>query len=171
MRAGAAVILALAIGLAGCASDEPERVYTPRAANELQSVVLEISEAASIADYAAAAGSLDELEAATIAAFARGELSSARYDAIMVAIGLVRSDLEVAIQQEAEATREPTPTPEPVDAGSGTIGGTTGGTTVGTGATTDGGTSGSTGTGTGNGNGRGNPGEPGPPDDRGKPSG
>ena len=148
MKRRAAVILALAIGLAGCSSPESSRTYTPTAANELQSVVLEISEAASVDDFAAAAGSLDQLEAAAVAAFARGEISNARYDAIMVAIRLVRSDLDTAIAQEVEETRDPTPTPEPAEA--------------------DPGTSGDTG---GTGNGRGNPGEPGPPDDRGKPNG
>jgi len=126
--------------------------------------VLEVSEAASVDDFAAAAGSLDELEAAAVAAFARGEISNARYEAIMVAIRLVRSDLDTAIAQEAEETRDPTPTPEPAEADPGT-GGSTGGTS---GGTTSGGTSSGTG---GNGNGRGNPGEPGPPDDRGKPNG
>lgn len=165
MRGRAAVILALAIGLAGCSSTEPSRTYAPTAANELQSVVLEVSEAASVDDFAAAAGSLDELEAAAVAAFARGEISNARYEAIMVGIRLVRSDLDTAIAQEVEETRDPTPTPEPAEADPGTGGGTTGGTS---GGTTSGGTSGDTGD---TGNGRGNPGEPGPPDDRGKPNG
>ncbi len=165
MRGRAAVILALAIGLAGCSATEPSRTYAPTAANELQSVVLEVSEAASVDDFAAAAGSLDELEAAAVAAFARGEISNARYEAIMVAIRLVRSDLDTAIAQEVEETRDPTPTPEPAEADPGTGGGTTGGTS---GGTTSGGTSGDTGD---TGNGRGNPGEPGPPDDRGKPNG
>jgi len=160
MKRRAAVVLALAIGLTGCSSPESSRTYTPTAANELQSVVLDISEAASADDFAAAAGSLDQLEAAAVAAFARGELSSARYDAIMVAIRLVRSDLETAIAQEVEETRDPTPTPEPAEADPGT-GGTSGG------STSDG-SSGGTGD---HGNGRGNPGEPGPPDDRGKPDG
>ncbi len=167
MKRRAAVILALAIGLAGCSATESSRTYTPTAANELQSVVLEISEAASVDDYAAAAGSLDELEAAAVSAFARGEISNARYDAIMVAIRLVRSDLDTAISQEVEETRDPTPTPEPAEADPGTTGGSTGGTGGSTGGTTSGGS----GSDTGNGNGRGNPGEPGPPDDRGKPNG
>ncbi|MFP5289588.1 MAG: hypothetical protein ACLGH5_01150 [Actinomycetes bacterium] len=166
MRARAAVILALAIGLAGCTATEPSSTYAPTAANELQSVVLEISEAASVDDFAAAAGSLDELEAAAVGAFARGEISNARYDAIMVAIRLVRSDLDTAIAQQVEETRDPGPTPEPAEADPGT-GGSTGGTGGTTGGTTSGSTSGDTG---GNGNGRGNPGEPGPPDDRGKPN-
>lgn len=166
MKRRAAVILALAIGLTGCSSSEPSRTYTPTAANELQSVVLEISEAASVDDFAAAAGSLDRLEAAAVAAFARGEISNARYDAIMVAIRLVRSDLETAIAQEVEETRDPTPTPEPAEADPGTAG-STGGTGSNSGGTGDD----TGGNGNGNGNGRGNPGEPGPPDDRGKPNG
>ena len=168
MKRRAAVLLALAIGLAGCSATESSRTYTPTAANELQSVVLEISEAASADDYAAAAGSLDELEAAAVAAFARGEISNARYDAIMVAIRLVRSDLETAIAQQVEETRDPTPTPEPAEAEPGTSGGSAGGT-GGTGGGTTSGDDSSSDTGNGNGNGRGNPGEPGPPDDRGKP--
>lgn len=171
MRRRAAVILALAIGLTGCSGTESSRTYSPTAANELQSVVLEISVAASDEDFAAAAGSLDELEATAVAAFSRGEISNARYDAIMVAIRLVRSDLETVIAQEVEQTREPAAPAEPAEADPGTSGGDTGGT-GGTGGTSGGTTSGDSGGDTGgNGNGRGNPGEPGPPDDRGKPNG
>lgn len=169
MTRRAAVLLALVIALTGCSATESTRTYTPTAANELQSVVLEVSEAASVDDFAAAAGSLDELEAAAVAAFARGELSNARYEAIMVAIRLVRSDLETAIAQEVEETRDPTSTPEPAEADPGTTGGSTGGTS-GTGGGVTSGDPGDTGS-NGNGNGRGNPGEPGPPDDRGKPNG
>ncbi|GAA1689314.1 hypothetical protein GCM10009792_06840 [Microcella alkalica] len=169
-RLTSGLVLAFALTLAGCAPSSPARTYSPTAASELQSVVLSLSEAASVGDHAAAAGSLDQLEAATIAAFSRGELSDARFDAIMAAIALVRDDLETALAREAEATREPAPSPSPTDSGAGTSSGSTG-----TGGSTGGstGTSGSSGgeAEPGNGNGRGNGGEPGPPDDRGKPGG
>lgn len=170
MRARPAVILsllvALSAGVGGCAASAPPSTFANTAAAELQSAVLAVTEAAQSGDYAAAAGQLDALEAAAIGAFARGEMSDARFDAIMVAIGLVRGDLEAAISAsiEPEETTEPVVDPAPPASGTGGSGGT-GGTSSGPTGTTD-----PAPTETSKGNGRGSPGVPGPPDHTGKPN-
>lgn len=157
----AAIAIALALGLAGCASSEPQRTFQASAAVELQAGVLAVSEASHAGEWAEAAGALDELEAAAIAAYSRGELSDTRFDAIMVAIGLVRNDLQAAIAESQGQTPEPVAPLNP-EAPSSDSGGTGGGTTepAPAPATTE---PASPGNGNGNGNGGG------PPDDRGKP--
>ncbi len=166
-RPAVALVLAgtLGLGLGGCAADAQRSTFEPTAASQLQSAVLAVTEASSEGDLAAAAGELDELEAAAIAAYARGDMSDTRFDAIMVAIGLVRNDLQAALAASAEQTPEPVApvNPEAPSSDSGATGG-----------------DGTEGAGTSSGstdpappdqdssNGRGNPGVPGPPDDKGK---
>jgi hypothetical protein len=115
----------LVVALAGCAPTSAPSTFASSAAPQLQSVVLAVTEAAHAGDFAAAAAHLDALEASTIAAFARGEVSEARFDAIMMAIALVRGDLEVEMLTDDEPLDE-APTEEPVvatDVGSGTSSG------------------------------------------------
>lgn len=156
----AAVAIALVLAMSGCAPTAPERVFTAAAAQELQAGVLAVSESASAGAWAEAAGALDELEAAAIAAYSRGDLSDTRFDAIMVAIGLVRNDLQAAIAETKGETAEPTApvNPEAPSSDSGGAGGEP--APVPTTEPTE--------PSHGNGNGNGNPGEPGPPPGRGK---
>ena len=161
----AAIAIALVLAMSGCAPAAPERVFTAAAAEELQAGVLAVSESASAGAWAEAAGALDELEAAAIAAYSRGDLSDTRFDAMMVAIGLVRNDLQAALAEAKGETAEPTAPVNP-EAPSSDSGGTGGGAT-GEPAPAPEQTAPSTGNGKGNGNG--NPGEPGPPPGHGKP--
>lgn len=153
----ASLVVGLALGATGCAASAPQSTFASTAAEELQSTVLSLTEAAGAGDFAAAAGRLDELEASTIAAYSRGEMSDARFDAIMVAISLVRDDLQAAIAAAQEAAQPVAPVESEAptgDSGSGSTGPVEPAPAP---VETD------------KGNGRGNPGVPGPPDDTGKP--
>lgn len=92
-----AVVLALA--LAGCAGQQSD--YGQRVADQLQSRVLDVSTLASAADYAEAMVSLSELEVDLKDALARGELTDQRYESILSAAALVRTDLRSAIDAQA----------------------------------------------------------------------
>lgn len=97
MVPAAAVIFGL--GLTGCAPQQSE--YSSDVAAALQSQVLAVSTASAGAEFAAAIGSLDELEVQLKDALARGEVTQERYDSIMAATALVRSDLQAAIDAQA----------------------------------------------------------------------
>lgn len=101
------VALAVALVLGGCAAQEPG--YDVDAAEHLQSEVLEVSELSAAADYPSALLSLTELEVSLKDARARGELTEERYESILAAAALVRTDLEAAIA----AQTPPEPEPEP----------------------------------------------------------
>lgn len=157
----APLLVAATILLGGCSSPTPERRHDPAAAEELQSIVHAATSAAHEGYFAEATAELDRLEASVTAALSRGEITDARFEAIMIAIALVRADLESALAEIAaephEATaseKDGTTEPTPVDPPDATTDGTVADGTAGTAAEP--------------GNGRGAPGEPGPPDDRGK---
>lgn len=104
------VALAVALVLGGCAAQEPG--YDVDAAEHLQSEVLEVSELSAAADYPAALLALTELEVSLKDARARGELTEERYESILAAAAMVRTDLEAAIAAQA-----PEPEPEPDEPG------------------------------------------------------
>ena len=97
----AAIMLSLGVGLGGCAAPEPVS-YTPEAAQALQGSVLSVTEAAAAGDAESALARLAELEAALLDQLARGAIDQARFDSVTAAIALVRADLELAIEQDAE---------------------------------------------------------------------
>lgn len=102
------VVLAAALVLGGCAGQESD--YDAAAAEHLQAEVLEVSELSAAADYPSALLALVELEVSLKDALARGQLTQERYDSILAAAALVRTDLEAAIA--AQAPPEPEPEPE-----------------------------------------------------------
>ena len=104
----AAVVVALGIGLAGCAPAGP--VYTSEAAQALQSSVLAVTEAAAEDDPDSALARLDELQAALDAQLAGGGIDQARYDSVSAAVSAVRADLQSAI--DARQAEEAAVTPE-----------------------------------------------------------
>jgi hypothetical protein len=113
MIARLAVIVTLAVGLSGCATSATPGTFASLAAPKLQAAVLEVTQATYDGDFAQAAAHLDALEVSTIAAYARGELSESRFNAIMMAIALVRADLDEAILANTQQV-EPSPDMEPV---------------------------------------------------------
>lgn len=155
------VLVTAALALGACSSPSPDRRYDPEAAEQLQSLVLSATSAAHEGDFSRAAAHLDELETAATAALARHEITEARFEAIMIAMALVRSDLEL----ELAAAERPTATEQPTEQSGSASGGSSGTTSepadeLDSSMTDDSSTT--------RGNGRGTPADPGPPDDRGK---
>ena len=111
-NAPAAAVLAVTLMLAGCAGQTSD--YDSKAADRLQSEVLEVSQLAAAADYSAAMLGLAELEAELKDALARGAITAERYESVMAALTLVRADLQAAIDEEAPPVTED---PATVDAG------------------------------------------------------
>ncbi len=102
-RALIGVAIAAAL-LAGCAQAP---AYESETAERLQSHVLAVSTSTAEGDWAGASTRLMELEATATTALARGEITQERYDAIMAALQLVRTDVDAAILAiEAEAERQ-----------------------------------------------------------------
>lgn len=109
-----AVAAALVMGLlAGCAG---QPAYNPETAERLQERVLAVSASTAESDWATASTRLLELEASASEALARGEITQERFEAIMSAVSLVRTDVDAAIaaaeaaaaaeaQRQAEADR------------------------------------------------------------------
>ncbi|MBM7502637.1 hypothetical protein ACFPER_04095 [Agromyces aurantiacus] len=110
----ASVSLALACGLAGCATG-PDTAEAEATAYRAQ--VVAIADASAAGNYAEALGKLEALEAELDAAAADGTLTDEREQRIRDAIALVRADLEAAIA--AAVTPEPVPTEEAGDDSSG----------------------------------------------------
>lgn len=105
-RFGALIGVVLSIGLVtGCVGSS---TYDTETAGRLQQQVLAVSTASAEGDWAAASTALMELEASAATALARGEITQARFDAIMAAVSLVRADIDAAIAAAAaeEAARE-----------------------------------------------------------------
>ena len=102
----AAVVLSAGVVLSGCAQAPS---FDPDAAATFQERVLEVSTAASTAEFDAALQKVAELEVEVKDALARGLITPERYDSILAAIALVRADLEAAIA----AQQPPPPPPEP----------------------------------------------------------
>ncbi|MCW4386697.1 hypothetical protein OH146_13025 [Salinibacterium sp. SYSU T00001] len=147
----AAGVLALTIGLAGCA---PTSDYDPGAAERLQERVLAVTTAAASADDTGLLSSLDRLEVELHDARARGQITQTRFDAVMAAIALVRAEAEAAT-----AAEEPAPTVEPTDPASSVdveSGGGGGGEENGSGRPEDAGPPENPGQGNGRNNGNGN---------------
>jgi hypothetical protein len=103
-RIALAVTVAVTVVLSGCATGQDE--YGAEVAEQLQGEVLEVSELSAGNDLAAALLALAELEVSLKDARARGELTEERYESILAAAALVRTDLEAAIAAQA-------PEPEP----------------------------------------------------------
>lgn len=148
----ASLVVAATVVLGGCSATAPERRYDPDAAERLQSIVHAATSAAHDGAYTDAVAELDRLEATATGAYSRGEIAEAHFEAIMIAVALVRADLESALAASAGQPSEAIV----VDPPSSTTEGTASDGTVIDGTTTE------------PGSGRGSPGEPGRPDDRGK---
>lgn len=101
-----AVVLSAAVVLSGCAQSPS---FDPDAAAMFQERVLEVSTAASTAEFEAALQKVAELEVEVKDALARGLITPERYDSILAAIALVRADLEAAIAAQQPAPPPPEP--------------------------------------------------------------
>jgi len=99
----AALILAMTLALAGCATATE---LAPSTAEGLQASVVEVSTLASDGDVTGALARLDALQSELDAAVAAGDVSAERVASIQQAIDLVRADLEALVPEP-----EPTPTP------------------------------------------------------------
>jgi len=104
MGAGAALalLLALLLALTGCAPT----TYDVETARDLQERVAAVSTAAANSDWQATEIELLELEAAATTALARGEVTDARAEAILAAIGLIRADVTQAIEADRIAAEQ-----------------------------------------------------------------
>ena len=104
LGAGAALslVLALLLALTGCAP----AAYDAETARDLQDRVAAVSIAAADSDWQATELELLELEAAATTALARGEVTDARAEAILAAIGLIRADVTQAIAAEEVAAEQ-----------------------------------------------------------------
>ncbi len=102
----AAVVLSAGVVLSGCAQAPS---FDPDAAARFQESVLEVSTAASTAEFDAALQKVAELEVEVKDALARGLITPERYDSILAAIALVRADLEAAIAAQQPAPPPPEP--------------------------------------------------------------
>ncbi|GAA1060468.1 hypothetical protein [Agromyces bracchium] len=105
--AAASVTIALAAGLAGCATAQDDAGQ----ATGFRTQVVSIAESSAAGDFADALARLDALQAEVDAALADGTLDADRAASITEAIALVRADLDAAI-----AAATPTPSPTPTDA-------------------------------------------------------
>lgn len=99
------VVVAAALVLGGCAGQQSD--YDATAAEHLQAEVLEVSDLSAAADYSSALLALVELEVSLKDALARGQLTQERYDSILAAAALVRTDLEAAIAAQTPPEPEP----------------------------------------------------------------
>jgi hypothetical protein len=106
----AAVVLSAGVVLSGCAQAPS---FDPDAAATFQERVLEVSTAASTAEFDAALQMVAELEVEVKDALARGLITPERHDSILAAIALVRADLEAAIAAQQPPPPPPAPEPEP----------------------------------------------------------
>ena len=97
----AATAGAVALLLAGCASP-----YDAKAADDLQALVLTVSEAVGAGDFVTADARLDELTSATDTALANGQISAGRRDGILAAASMVQADVDAAVAQAAAAAAE-----------------------------------------------------------------
>lgn len=109
-----AVVLSAGVVLSGCAQAPS---FDPDAAATFQERVLEVSTAASTAEFDAALQKVAELEVEVKDALARGLITPERYDSILAAIALVRADLEAAIA--AQQPPPPPPAPPATNQGNG----------------------------------------------------
>lgn len=104
--AGAALVLSLT---AGCQATAPD--ITADQAKAFQARVLAVTSAVAEGGYAAALEALTALETDLDAAAAAGDISFARHQRIEAAITVVRTDVQGAIDAQAEP--EPAPAPAP----------------------------------------------------------
>jgi len=100
--AALALVLALLLALTGCAP----AAYDVETARDLQDRVAAVSTAAADSDWQATEMELLELEAAATTALARGEVTDARAEAILAAIGLIRADVTQAIEADKVAAEQ-----------------------------------------------------------------
>ncbi|MDQ0851246.1 chemotaxis protein histidine kinase CheA [Arthrobacter sp. B3I9] len=102
--AGLLVTAVLAAALAGCSAPPPE--LGRDAAQQFQSKVLAVTEAAAVNDTAGSLKLLDELVVGLDDAAARGEVSFKRHQSIKTSIDAVRVDLMAQQAAAAEAAAE-----------------------------------------------------------------
>jgi hypothetical protein len=101
--AGVAAALALAASLAGCG---PAETGLQRdTAQQLQELVLGVSQAAASTDHTAALKILDSLETGVASAAGSGQVSEERRRSIMTSITAVRADLNAALEAAAAAAK------------------------------------------------------------------
>jgi hypothetical protein len=101
--AGVAAALALAASLAGCG---PAETGLQRdTAQQLQELVLGVSQAAASTDHPAALKILDSLETDVVSAAGSGQVSEERRRSIMTSITAVRADLNAAVEAAAAAAK------------------------------------------------------------------
>lgn len=86
----AAVALALAVGVSGCAGGES---YSSQTSTQLQHAVLAVATTSAASDYPGALAKLAALEQLNDAAVKKGSISAARHDAIAASIAAIRADL------------------------------------------------------------------------------
>lgn len=101
--AGLAATLVLATSLAGCG---PADTGLQRdAAQQLQELVLGVSQAAAATDHTAALKTLDSLESDVASAAGSGQVSEERRRSIITSITAVRADLNAAAEAAAAAAK------------------------------------------------------------------
>ena len=111
--AATAAVLAVALGLSGCADNRVE--ITAGTGALMQSTVVVAANQAAAGDTAGALTTLDSLQAQLRQASATGDISADRATAIQHAIDLVRTDLQPTPVVAPSPEETPTPdTTEPV---------------------------------------------------------
>jgi len=101
------MVIGASLLLAGC-SQSRDTDYSSVAA-QLQERVISVSVAAAKEDWQSASDDLDALEAEVATALARQELTPERAEAIRLAIDLVRTDVDAALDEIKKPTESPTP--------------------------------------------------------------
>ena len=116
MRRLAALVVAAALALGGCAS-APLSIDASVTAT-MQAGVVEVADAAANGDYESGLARLDELQSVLDAAIADDVLSAGKAASIQAAIDAVRADLTELATPEPEPTPEPSTEPEKPGKGS-----------------------------------------------------
>ena len=107
-RAGAALVVALALALTGgCSAESP--ALTETVSDELTAGVVEVADAASTGDLESALAALDTLQQQLDTATSGADVTPDRGARIQVSLDAVRADLETLVAAQAAAA---TPDPE-----------------------------------------------------------
>lgn len=113
MRRITLIVLGTCILLSGCATTANDS-YSTDTADALQGSVLAVSEASAAGDPESALAYLDELQALLLKAYDDGSVTQSRFDDVSAAIALVRTDLELAVNQPVEdVTEDDEPSDDP----------------------------------------------------------
>ncbi|MCS5734472.1 hypothetical protein [Herbiconiux daphne] len=115
--AAAVIVVALTVGLAGCAGASSG--ISAGTGELMQSTVVTAANQAAAGDSAAALATIDNLETQLEQASSKGDVSPSRAATIQQAIDAVRADLltpapAATPEPEPEPSDEPVPAPEPV---------------------------------------------------------